>query len=117
MGAKKLVTEILQEISKGAIWDKIRLLSIYCSVVDASLSDITDLGNQMKQSIIEKEAFTDKNIELFETGMKAITYLKKLRSINSHTFSIQEKTSVVSPSSGSATTLSSFMANASIGVM
>lgn len=116
MGAKKLVAEILQDSSKGAIWDKIRLLSIYCLAVDASLSDITDLGNQMKQSIIEKEAFTDKNIKLFETGMKAITYLKKLRSINSHTFSIQEETSVVSPSSGSATTLSSFMANASIGV-
>eukprot|EP00586_Coscinodiscus_wailesii_P014286 CAMPEP_0172512650 /NCGR_PEP_ID=MMETSP1066-20121228/246215_1 /TAXON_ID=671091 /ORGANISM="Coscinodiscus wailesii, Strain CCMP2513" /LENGTH=630 /DNA_ID=CAMNT_0013292563 /DNA_START=193 /DNA_END=2085 /DNA_ORIENTATION=+ len=125
-GAKKATMELLADTTKGSIWDKIRLLSTYTLTIDASLSDVEELGNALKQSLIAQQEggptanLKDSDKKLFESGLRAVSYLKKLRSINTMDFSLQDSASNADASNAApanskvheSTMLSSFMARA-----
>lgn len=91
---------------------------VYTLTVDASLTDVEELGNTLKQSLMAQEAgITQENKKMFDNGLRAVAFLKKLRSIHSmNNFTLQETTSSAPDSKGlnvgDSSMLSSIMSRA-----
>lgn len=112
-GAKKAVMDLIRDPAKGNIDDKIRLLAVFSLATTASTSDIDEICNAILTAIWSSKQQVDINSEKkrVQHSLRAISYLKKLRSINYATSFLQEtaQTTDESPSSGSADILTNFM--------
>lgn len=114
--AKKDVLELATDPSKGNVQDKLRLVVTYCLSTKAPTSDIDEVVNTMKQALETGEgAGLDKDArQKLETGLRAIEYIKRLRSM--HMISTMSEMQEISGMTGSgkqgSDMLSSFMKSA-----
>jgi sec1 family domain-containing protein 1 len=115
--AKKDVLALVSDPSKGNVYDKLRLVLVYALATNAKTSDIDEVMTAFQQ-VMELKAVEDKSIgPIVATGMKAIGYVKQLRSMHmipSANDMLQELQSTKSKTSDTSSTamLSSFMAKA-----
>jgi len=116
--AKKKVLDLIRDTTKGSIDDKIRLLAVFSLATPAPTSDIDEIcdailtamwaTNQKGRSKFDINA-EKKRVQY---SLRAISYLKKLRSINNATSFLQETASETREESPSSDILSTFMTRA-----
>jgi sec1 family domain-containing protein 1 len=113
--AKKDVMALISDNSKGNVYDKIRLIIVYALATGAKTSDIDEVTTAFQQ-VMESKVVDDKTIgPKVECSIKAIHYIKQLRSMHmipSASDMIQELQSTKSKSNESSTMFSSLMAKA-----
>lgn len=87
--AKKDVMELVTDATKGRVADKIRLIIVFCLATTAPGSDIDDVVCGLRDSLrnSSKNGGPSPNLERddeekLSQGLAAITYLKRLRSMN-----------------------------------
>lgn len=118
--AKTLVSNLIKDPNKGNVNDKLRLLMIYCLNTNAPASDIDELLLLLKQAMLaksEKEGLDADTKQKLEHGYKALSYLKKLRSMHmipnmSSATELPSSSSTGGSGAAGADMLSSFMARA-----
>ena len=113
--AKKEVLALVNDPSKGNADDKLRLIIVYALSTGAKTTDLDEVAAAF-QSVMEPKVAEDKTIRpKIVSGLKAINYLKQLRSMHmipAATDMLQELQSPTKKSSDSThTMLSSFMAH------
>ena len=91
--AKKLVLELVTDARKGNVEDKIRLVAVYCLATTAKSTDIDEVAEAMKTALetrgsainsdgSQRGTLDRSEREKLAQGMRAIEYLKQLRSMN-----------------------------------
>ena len=87
--AKKDVMELVTDATKGRVADKLRLIIVFCLATTAPGSDIDDVVCMLRDSLRKssKSGGPSPNLERddeekLSQGLAAITYLKRLRSMN-----------------------------------
>ena len=113
--AKTKVTNLIKDPTKGDVNDKLRLLMIYCLNTTATASDIDEMLLDIKQAMMDKAGNEGISVDVkqkLENGFKALTYLKRLRSMQKISTDVNTTELVSSSSSSNADMLSSFMARA-----
>lgn len=120
--AKTDILQIISDPEKGTIQDNVRLILVYCLATKATTADLDEVIQSLEKAIeIDDEKKGGKrsnpNVKKNEDGVKAIRYIRQLRSMNM--LSIQaNSTETISDSVGSATAgLSSFMAKTATGLL
>ena len=114
--AKKDVMALVNDPAKGNADDKLRLIIVYALATGAKTADLDEVAGAF-QSVMETKVAEDKTIAPKVTcGLKAISYIKQLRSMHmipAATDMLQELQSPSKKTSDSThTMLSSFMAKA-----
>jgi hypothetical protein len=114
--AKKDVLALVNDPAKGNADDKLRLIIVYALATGAKTADLDEVAGAF-QAVMEPKVAEDKTIAPKVTcGLKAISYLKQLRSMHmipAATDMLQELQSPSKKTSDSThTMLSSFMAKA-----
>lgn len=104
--AKSDVLALLTDASKGNVDDKIRLVLVYALATKAASSDLDDV--QSKLSALE-----GLSPERLQIGVKAMNYVKQLRSMQMLSSDMFQTVGDSQASGGASSTLSSFMAKAS----
>lgn len=93
--AKKDVLELVTDVSKGNVEDKLRLVICFCLATTTPGAEISNVASQMAESLERGGSITSDNTPsgtsstalskedrvLLEKGLKAIEYLKNLRSM------------------------------------
>lgn len=80
--AKKEVWAMVSDESKGRVEDKIRLIIVYALATGVKTADLDEIGKALQQTMQARVA-EDKSVgEKLNVGLKAITYLKQLRSMH-----------------------------------
>jgi len=120
--AKNEVLELVIDPLKGNVEDKIRLVIVFCLATTAPGSDVTEVASKMAEALGRmgspdagdgSKPMTKEDHEKLEKGLKAIEYLKNLRSLQMIP-NISEAEKVYSGSSNANTDmLTSFMTRAS----
>jgi len=123
--AKNQVMALVTDPSKGNVEDKIRLVIVFCLATSAPGSDITEVVKAMADALENKGSngggggaadgqgvLSKEDRAKLDMGLKAIDYLKKLRSMQMIPSSITDAEDYGSKSSGNADLLSGFMARA-----
>lgn len=87
--AKRDVMELVTDATKGKVADKIRLIIVFCLATTAPGSDIDEVVCGMRDSLGNSAAgggpsprLAREDEEKLSQGLAAITYLKRLRSMN-----------------------------------
>lgn len=127
-GAKSQVLEVVTDPSKGNVEDKVRLVVVYCLATTAPAADVSEVTQQMAEALETKglvsEGSSAKNSggthgvlskvdrSKLEKGLKAIQYLKNLRSMQMIPNIADLGESKVTGSSSNADMLSGFMTRA-----
>lgn len=117
--AKKDVLELVTDPSKGNVQDKIRLVLVYCLATTAKTSDVEEVAEAMKMALETKgttgttgggqHGTLDKDERnKLAMGLRAIAYVKQLRSMNMMIPMSTESVSAPS-SAGEGAMLTSFM--------
>jgi len=122
------VLEMVRDVNKGNIQDKIRLISVYCLATTCPSSSIDQVINAMRESYAEHGQNNSSNhnnnnhnnterMKEIDIGTKTISYLKRLRSMQMIPTVGESAFQDKAPSSGNAAgggtdMLSSFMARA-----
>jgi len=132
--AKKDVMELVSDTTKGNVDDKVRLVIVY-ALSKVKISDIDEVAQAMKESLETKGStvtsgaeggggasgssgathgtLTKEDRARLDMGLRAIDYMKKLRSMNMiGTVSEMMQTEVSGGNASSSDYLSSFMARA-----
>ncbi|KAL3764302.1 hypothetical protein ACHAWU_004114 [Discostella pseudostelligera] len=132
--AKKDVMELVRDTTKGNVDDKVRLVIVY-ALSKVKISDIDEVAQAMKESLETKGStvmsgaeggggasgssgathgtLTKEDRARLDMGLRAIDYMKKLRSMNMiGTVSEMMQTEVSGGNASSSDYLSSFMARA-----
>ena len=112
--AKKEVLNLVGDDAKGNVEDKIRLTMVYALATGAKTADLDQVTEALQQAC---EAMTARDASVrakLETGLKALAYLKQLRSMHmipAATDMLQElqATSADRGATSSSTMLTSFM--------
>ena len=122
--AKAEVLALATDPSKGNVEDKIRLVIVFCLATTAPSSDITEVATAMADALESKGTATNQNASAnrgvldkedrakLEKGLKAIEYLKNLRSMQMIPNVAAQMEDYGSKSSGNSDLLSGFMARA-----
>jgi hypothetical protein len=119
--AKADVLKLVADPTKGNLEDKLRLVVVYILTTNAKTADVDELAAAVQQAMETKtddgKARLDKEgRKRLEAGIKAIGYLKQLRSMHmlpmSSTFQTEMDSSMMAGGSGGSAMLSSFMAKA-----
>lgn len=92
--AKKDVLELVTDVSKGNVEDKLRLVICFCLATTTPGAEISDVASQMAESLErggsissdnapsgKSSALSKEDRAILEKGLKAIEYLKNLRSM------------------------------------
>lgn len=92
--AKKEVLELVTDVSKGNVEDKLRLVICFCLATSAPGAEVSDVASQMADSLERGGNITSDNAPsgkssalskedrmTLDKGLKAIEYLKNLRSM------------------------------------
>eukprot|EP00558_Chaetoceros_sp_UNC1202_P013207 CAMPEP_0197242452 /NCGR_PEP_ID=MMETSP1429-20130617/8210_1 /TAXON_ID=49237 /ORGANISM="Chaetoceros sp., Strain UNC1202" /LENGTH=404 /DNA_ID=CAMNT_0042702497 /DNA_START=114 /DNA_END=1328 /DNA_ORIENTATION=+ len=120
--AKNEVLTLVTDPAKGNVEDKIRLVIVYCLATAAPGADVTEVATGMAEALESKGSSSgstgaahgtlnkDDRAKL-EKGLKAIEYLKNLRSLQMIP-NISQAEDFGSKSTGNSDMLSSFMARA-----
>lgn len=122
--AKSQVMALVTDTSKGNVEDKIRLVIVFCLATTAPGSDVSEVVQAMANAL-ENQGSNDsgkaadgqgvlskEDRAKLDMGLKAIEYLKKLRSMQMIPTNISDAEDYGSKSSGNADLLSGFMARA-----
>jgi len=111
--AKRDVLELVKDPTKGNVYDKVRLICVYCLATTCPSSAIDEVVNALKE-VYEGQPTDARRAEELERGVKAITYIKHLRSMKMIPMMGESAFAQEAPKSGGAPTdiLSSFMARA-----
>ena len=87
--AKRDVMELATDATKGRVADKIRLIIVFCLATTAPGSDIDDIVCGLRDSLRNSSKSSGQSPKLerddeekLSQGLAAITYLKRLRSMN-----------------------------------
>jgi hypothetical protein len=112
--AKKDVLALVTDAAKGNVEDKFRLIIVYALATGAKTADLDEVANAF-QKVMEPKTSDDRSIGVkVSNGLKAINYLKQIRSMHmipSAADMLQELQSS-SKNTDSTTMLSSLMAKA-----
>lgn len=127
-GAKRQVLEVVTDPTKGNVEDKVRLVVVYCLSTTAPAADVSEVTEQMAQALETKGLVVEgananvsggthgvlskEDRTKLEKGLKAIQYLKKLRSMQMIPNIADLGESKISGSSSNADMLSGFMTRA-----
>lgn len=80
--AKQKVLAFVGDAEKGNVEDKIRLIMVYALTTAAKTAELDEVGTSLQQAC-EIKAVQDPSVrEKLSNGLKAINYLKKLRSMH-----------------------------------
>lgn len=121
--AKNEVLALAADPTKGNVEDKLRLVIVFCLATTAPGSDITDVATAMAEALESKGSTANANAGTnrgvlskedrvkLEKGLKAIEYLKNLRSMQMIP-SVSHAEDIGSNTSGNSDLLSGFMARA-----
>lgn len=113
--AKKDVLALVGDPAKGNVDDKLRLIMVYALATGAKTADLDAVAASFQQ-VMEAKVAADKSIgPKVTSGLKAISYLKQLRSMHmipAATDMLQELQSPSKSSESSTTMLSCLMAKA-----
>jgi hypothetical protein len=122
--AKNEVLELVSDPSKGNVEDKIRLVIVFCLATTAKGAVITEVANKMAETLQGSSnasenagmtghgSLTREDRDKLEKGLKAIEYLKNLRSLQMIPNISDVEKDFGTTSSGNSDILSSFMARA-----
>uniref|UniRef100_A0A7S1ZHK8 Sec1 family domain-containing protein 1 n=1 Tax=Ditylum brightwellii TaxID=49249 RepID=A0A7S1ZHK8_9STRA len=124
--AKRDVLELVTDPAKGNVQDKVRLVIVYCLATTAPTADIDEVAGSMKNALETKGSAVTTGAQhgtlsiddkkKLEHGMRAIDYLKKLRSmqmIPNMSDAMQDASGMTSGGgAGDPDMLSAFMARA-----
>jgi hypothetical protein len=123
--AKSQVMALVTDPSKGNVEDKIRLVIVFCLATTAPGSDVSEVVKAMVNALEDNKGssgttavdnqgglLTKEDRAKLDMGVKAIEYLKKLRSMQMIPSSITDAEDYGSRSTGNADLLSGFMARA-----
>jgi hypothetical protein len=121
--AKKDVLELVTDPAKGNVEDKVRLILVYSLATMAKSSDIEEVAEAMKNSLETRgsavnsdgsqRGLLDKDDRNnLAIGMKAIAYIKQLRSMNMMMPIVVETSSTTVSEASSSAMLTSFMKSA-----
>jgi len=108
--AKKDVIALAGDPSKGNVEDKIRLVMVFCLATAAKSADIDEVTQAMQKGVESMEGVDRVAREKVQVGIKAVQYLKQLRSMHMIPSMADMMTTEVDSSAGAG--LSSFMAKA-----
>ena len=118
--AKADVLTLLQDTTKGNLDDKIRLVLVYALATKATSSDLEEVQSALQTAVSSSGEGGGASADpaRLAAGLKAIAYVKQLRSMHmipSDMFQQigESSSSTNSNSGGASSTLSSFMAKAS----
>lgn len=118
-GAKNAVLELIRDPTKGNLNDKIRLQAVFSLATSAPAGDIDEISESIMTSMwAVKQTAGNANYDVnsekkkLEHSLRAVLYLKNLRSITSATSFMQETSDVHHTASTSTDMLSNFMARA-----
>lgn len=119
--AKTAVMQLISDPTKGSVDDKLRLLVVYILTTQAKTADVDEMTAAVQEAMANGKTADGKPLldkqgkERLEIGIKAVGYLKQLRSMHmlpmASTFTAMESTDGGS-SSVKPDLLSSFMAKA-----
>ena len=126
--AKSQVLEVVTDPTKGNVEDKVRLVVVYCLSTTAPAADVSEVTEQMAQALETKGLVTEgsnrnssggthgvlskEDREKLQKGLKAIQYLKNLRSMQMIPNIADLGESKTTGSSSNADMLSGFMTRA-----
>lgn len=123
--AKNEVLELVTDPAKGNVEDKIRLVIVFCLATTAKGAVITEVATKMAETLETKGSSNNGNAgatghglltredrDKLEKGLKAIEYLKNLRSLQMIPNISDVEKDFGTKSSGNSDILSSFMARA-----
>lgn len=124
--AKNEVLELVSDPSKGNVEDKIRLVIVFCLATTAKGAVITEVATKMAETLETNGSsnntgnsgatgnglLTREDRDKLEKGLKAIEYLKNLRSLQMIPNISEVEKDFGTTSSGNSDILSSFMARA-----
>lgn len=80
--AKQKVLAFVGDAEKGSVEDKIRLTMVYALTTAAKTAELDEVGTALQQAC-EMKAAQDASVrQVLANGLKAISYLKKLRSMH-----------------------------------
>jgi hypothetical protein len=110
-------------VSKGSVQDKLRLVIVWLLATGAKSADVEDVTGALQQSVQSNPTSTVEDNQALVAGLRALSYLKQLRSMQMIPSAVDMfQTQISSSSSGSgragggggaeSSTLSSFMAKA-----
>jgi len=121
--AKQDVLELTTDPSKGNVDDKVRLVMVYMLSPSVTNTDVDEVLNQMKEALETKGSapsteestrgiLTKQDRLRLDNGIRAIEYLKKIRSMRMIPMVIQAEESSSRSGPASSDMLTSFMARA-----
>uniref|UniRef100_A0A7S4K0R1 Uncharacterized protein n=1 Tax=Odontella aurita TaxID=265563 RepID=A0A7S4K0R1_9STRA len=120
--AKRDVLDLVTDPGKGDVEDKVRIVIVYCLATTAKSADVDEVVNGMRESLETRGSATGTHAgrglldredrEKLDRGLKAIEYLKKLRSMNMLTSMSDMVQEADSGSGAGGDMLSGFMARA-----
>lgn len=113
-GAKQAVLKLAGDPAKGSVEDKIRLVLVYCLATAAKTADLDEVTNAMQQAVESSENVDRAARGKVQMGVKALQYIKQLRSMHMIPAMAEMTLQEVESSSGAGRSdiLSSFMAKA-----
>lgn len=121
MKAKQQVLELVTDPTKGNVEDKIRLVIVFCLATTAKGAVVTEIATKMAECLDGKgdsstsggeKSLSREDKEKLDRGLKAIEYLKNLRSLQMIPNISDAEKDYGTASSGHSDILSSFMARA-----
>lgn len=121
--AKTEVLKLVEDPSKGNVEDKIRLVIVFCLATTAPGSVVTDVATKMAESLERmgspgsvdgSVSLTKEDREKLDRGLKAIEYLKNLRSLQIIPNISETEKDFSKHSTTNTDMLTNFMARASV---
>jgi hypothetical protein len=113
--AKQKVLELVGDPDKGNVEDKIRLCTVYALATGAKTADLDEVSTAVQQAC-EMKAAEDRSVrDKLANGLKALSYLKQLRSMHmipTATDMLQQLQTSPNTEGSSSRMLSSLMAKA-----
>lgn len=111
--AKRDVLALVGDPAKGSVEDKLRLTIVYSLATAAKSADLEEVSKALQQAVEAKATEDAKVREKLVSGLKAMAYLKQLRSMQMIPAATDMMQTLQSPSRPTESTmLSSFMAKA-----
>lgn len=120
--AKNEVLELVTDPTKGNVEDKIRVVIVFCLATTAPGADVTEVATRMAETLESIASapdsadsgivFTKEDRDKLEKGLKAIEYLKNLRSLQMIPNISEAEKDFSTGSTTNTDMLSSFMARA-----
>ncbi len=120
--AKNEVLELVTDPSKGNVEDKIRLVIVFCLATTAPGADVTEVATKMAETLESTASspdaanrgivFTKEDRDKLEKGLKAIEYLKNLRSLQMIPNISEAEKDISTANATNTDMLSNFMARA-----